>query len=96
MADKSSRALVLYGDGLARFISPAQTHLHSFASRACCGFLALPHPPPSENEDTRIIREFAELLDANEAYQNLALLPDATCPVSEGGNSCGHSGVIHF
>ncbi|KAL0372181.1 UNVERIFIED_CONTAM: Calcineurin B-like protein 10 [Sesamum calycinum] len=71
MADKPSRALVLYGDGLARFISPAQTHLHSFASRACCGFLALPHSPPSENEDTRIIREFAELLDANEAYQNL-------------------------
>ncbi|KAK4401219.1 hypothetical protein Sango_1228000 [Sesamum angolense] len=47
MADKPSRALVLYGDGLARFISPAQTHLHSFASRACCGFLALPHSPPS-------------------------------------------------
>ncbi|KAL0447401.1 UNVERIFIED_CONTAM: Calcineurin B-like protein 10 [Sesamum latifolium] len=71
MADKPSRALVLNGDGLARFITPAQTHLHSFASRACCGFLALPHSPPSENEDTRIIREFAELLDANEAYQNL-------------------------
>lgn len=71
MADKPSRALVLYGDGLARFISPTQTHLHSFASRACCGFLALPHSPPSENEDARIIREFAELLDANEAYQNL-------------------------
>ncbi|KAK4422229.1 hypothetical protein Salat_1805200 [Sesamum alatum] len=71
MADKPSRALVLYGDGLARFISPAHTHLHSFASRACCGFLALPHSLPSENEDTRIIREFGELLDANEAYQNL-------------------------
>ncbi|KAI3454135.1 hypothetical protein Pfo_010798 [Paulownia fortunei] len=70
MADKPSRALVLYGDGLARFISPAQTHLHSFASRASCGFLALSQSPPSENEDTRIIREFAEILDANEAYEN--------------------------
>ncbi|KAL0297221.1 UNVERIFIED_CONTAM: hypothetical protein Sradi_6774200 [Sesamum radiatum] len=79
MADKPSRALVLYGDGLARFISPAQTHLHSFASRACCGFLALPHSHPSDcrNEDTRIIREFAELLDANEAYQNLVRSVDA-------------------
>ncbi|KAL6544325.1 hypothetical protein OROGR_010822 [Orobanche gracilis] len=71
MADKPSRALVLYGDGLARFISPDQTHLHSFASRASCGFLALPHSPPSENEDTRTIREFAEILDSNEAFENL-------------------------
>ncbi|KAI3468132.1 hypothetical protein Pfo_024795 [Paulownia fortunei] len=70
MADKPSRALVFYGDGLARFIGPAQTHLHSFASRASCGFLALPHSPPSENEESRIIREFAELLDANEVYVN--------------------------
>ena len=29
MADKPSRALVLYGDGLARFIDPSHTHLHS-------------------------------------------------------------------
>ncbi|KAL6530742.1 hypothetical protein OROGR_014602 [Orobanche gracilis] len=71
MADKPSRALVLYGDGLARFVSPAQTHLHSFACRASCGFLALPHSPPSENEDTRTIREFAEILDSNEAFENL-------------------------
>lgn len=47
MADKPSRALVLYGDGLARFVSPTHTHLHSFATRACCGFLALPNSPPS-------------------------------------------------
>ncbi|XP_057786118.1 uncharacterized protein LOC131003605 isoform X2 [Salvia miltiorrhiza] len=70
MADKPSRALVLYGDGLARFMSPAQTHLNSLASRALCGFLALPHSPQSENEDMRIVREFAELLDANEAYES--------------------------
>lgn len=49
MADKPSRALVLYGDGLARFVGPAQTQLHSLASRALCGFLALPHSPPSGN-----------------------------------------------
>ncbi|KAL6547523.1 hypothetical protein OROHE_009228 [Orobanche hederae] len=73
MADKPSRALVLYGDGLARFVSPAQTHLHSFASRASCGFLALPRSPPSiaENEGTRTIREFAQILDSNEAFENL-------------------------
>ncbi|KAG8375662.1 hypothetical protein BUALT_Bualt10G0123600 [Buddleja alternifolia] len=73
MADKPSRALVLYGDGLARSVSPTQTHLHSLASRACCGFLALPHSPPSENEDARIVREFAELLDANDTQENCAL-----------------------
>lgn len=50
MADKPSRALVLYGDGLARFVSPAQTHLNSLASRALCGFLALPHSPPSGDD----------------------------------------------
>lgn len=66
MADKPSRALVLYGDGLARFLDPSHTHLHSFSSLSCCGFLTLPHPPPSENEDARIIREFAQLLDSHE------------------------------
>ncbi|GFP99349.1 hypothetical protein PHJA_002079000 [Phtheirospermum japonicum] len=71
MADKPSRALVLYGDGLARSISPAQTRLYSFASRASCGFMALPGSPPSEYEDTRVIREFAEILDANKAFENL-------------------------
>lgn len=45
MADKPSRALVLVGDGLARFISPSHTHLHTLASLACCGFLTLPHSP---------------------------------------------------
>lgn len=47
MADKPSRGLVLYGDGLARFVDPTHTHLHSLASLACCGFLSLPHSPPS-------------------------------------------------
>ncbi|XP_073287663.1 uncharacterized protein [Primulina huaijiensis] len=70
MADKPSRALLLYGDGLAGWIGPDHTHLHSFASRACCGFLALPQTPLSGNEETRIIREFLELLDANEAFDN--------------------------
>ncbi|XP_041993998.1 uncharacterized protein LOC121744508 [Salvia splendens] len=73
MADKPSRGLVLYGNGLARFLSPAHTHLNSLASRALCGFLALPHSPQSENEDMRIVREFAELLDANEAYESTAV-----------------------
>ncbi|KAF8400985.1 hypothetical protein HHK36_014288 [Tetracentron sinense] len=68
MADKPSRGLVLCGDGLARFISPSHTHLHFLASRASCGFLSLTHPPPSESEDERVVRELAQLLDANDAY----------------------------
>ncbi|KAF5748314.1 hypothetical protein HS088_TW04G00266 [Tripterygium wilfordii] len=65
MADKPSRALVLYGDGLARFIDPSHAHLHSLASKAACGFLSLPSASPSECEDERIVREFALLLDAS-------------------------------
>lgn len=67
MADKPSRGLILYGDGLARFIQPSHTHLHSLASIANCGFLSLPNSPPSESEDDRIVREFAVLVDAFEA-----------------------------
>ncbi|CAH2072990.1 unnamed protein product [Thlaspi arvense] len=67
MADKPSRALVFYGDGLARFIDPSATHIHSLASVASCGFLTLPHAPP-ETEKERIVREFAHLLDASDAY----------------------------
>ncbi|KAF7139487.1 hypothetical protein RHSIM_Rhsim07G0142500 [Rhododendron simsii] len=70
MADKPSRGLVVYGDGLARYINESHTQLHSLASRASCGFLSLPNSPPSESEDVRIVREFAELLDASEAYHN--------------------------
>lgn len=47
MADKPSRALVLYGDGLARFVKSSHTHLHSLASKASCGFLTLANAPPS-------------------------------------------------
>ncbi|GAV69107.1 hypothetical protein CFOL_v3_12608 [Cephalotus follicularis] len=66
MADKPSRALMLCGDGLARFIEPSHSYIHinSLASNACCGFLSLPNAPPSETEDERIVREFAQLLDA--------------------------------
>ncbi|EOA21215.1 hypothetical protein CARUB_v10001563mg [Capsella rubella] len=67
MADKPSRALVLYGDGLARFVDPSKTHIHSLASVASCGFLSLPHAPP-ETENERVVREFSHLLDASEAY----------------------------
>ncbi|CAD5331452.1 unnamed protein product [Arabidopsis thaliana] len=46
MADKSSRSLILYGDGLARFVDPSNTNIHSLASVATCGFLSLPNAPP--------------------------------------------------
>ncbi|KAH0888073.1 hypothetical protein HID58_050502 [Brassica napus] len=67
MADKPSKALVLYGDGLARVVDSSHTHIHSLASVASCGFLSLPHAPP-ETEKERIVREFSHLLDASEAY----------------------------
>ncbi|KAF5468001.1 hypothetical protein F2P56_012197 [Juglans regia] len=68
MAGKPSRALVLYCNGLARFIGPSHYHLHSLASKASCGFLTLPSAPPYESEDDRVVREFAVLMDACEAY----------------------------
>ncbi|KAK8913720.1 hypothetical protein KSP39_PZI023563 [Platanthera zijinensis] len=68
MADKPSRALVIYGDGLAPMVLPSHDNLHSFASMAVCGFLALRASPPSETEDERIIRDFAQLLDAYDFY----------------------------
>ncbi|XP_004291035.1 PREDICTED: uncharacterized protein LOC101307554 [Fragaria vesca subsp. vesca] len=83
MADKPSRALVLYGDGLARFVNPSHTHLHSLASNASCGFLSLPNAPPSESEDERIAREFAVLVDAYEAYTN----PSGSTTKEEGGEN---------
>ncbi|XP_048444377.1 uncharacterized protein LOC125479265 [Pyrus x bretschneideri] len=79
MADKPSRALVLYGDGLARFVDPSYTHLHSLASKASCGFLSLPIAPPSESEDERIVREFAVLLDAYEEERG----KKSVIPISE-------------
>lgn len=69
MADKPSRALVLYGHGLATLIKPCHSHIHTVASRACCGFLALDHVSPlPEAVDENLIRELAQLLDASEAF----------------------------
>ncbi|XP_072979083.1 uncharacterized protein [Typha angustifolia] len=68
MADRPSRALVVYGDGHASLVSPSHTNLHSVASRASCGFLSLRTPPPEETEDDRAVRELAQLLDAFDFY----------------------------
>ncbi|XP_037496934.1 uncharacterized protein LOC105638155 isoform X2 [Jatropha curcas] len=80
MADKPSRSLVLYGDGLAHFIDQSHTHIHSLASKAACGFLSLPNAPPLESEDERIVREFAYLLDACEAYQDKSVEKSTSMP----------------
>ncbi|CAN6451766.1 unnamed protein product [Victoria cruziana] len=63
MADKASRALVIYGDGLMPFLTPAHTNIHKLASLGSCGFLALRNAPIGENEDVRVVRELAQLLD---------------------------------
>ncbi|WVZ77971.1 hypothetical protein U9M48_025758 [Paspalum notatum var. saurae] len=74
MADKPSRALVLYAAGHAALLSPsagsaaAGSHLDSFASRASCGFLTLrspPAPPPTAGaeDDSSTLLELAQLLD---------------------------------
>lgn len=47
MADKPSRSVVVYGDGLARFVDSSHTHLHSLTSLSSCGFLSLSNSPPS-------------------------------------------------
>ncbi|XP_022996462.1 uncharacterized protein LOC111491705 isoform X1 [Cucurbita maxima] len=70
MADKPSRALVIFGDGLARFVDQSHTHLHALASLASCGFLSLPNAPPSESEEKRMIRELALLFDACDSFVN--------------------------
>ncbi|KAG1330598.1 hypothetical protein COCNU_02G005660 [Cocos nucifera] len=69
MADKPSRALVIYGDGYASLLSPSHVLLHSFASRASCGFLSLRTPPSGESENDRMVRELAQLLDAYDCYR---------------------------
>lgn len=71
MADKPSRSLVLFGDGLARSVDSSHSHFHSLASLSSCGFLSLPNSPPSESEDERTVREFAVLLDACHTYSNM-------------------------
>ncbi|XP_074571182.1 uncharacterized protein LOC141827761 [Curcuma longa] len=72
MADKASRALVIYGDGHANLVSPLHSHLHSFVSRSSCGFLSLRDAPDAqESENARRIREIAQLLDANDFYTTM-------------------------
>ncbi|XP_058001815.1 uncharacterized protein LOC131179303 isoform X2 [Hevea brasiliensis] len=71
MVHKPSRALVLYGDGLAHFVYSSHAYIHSLASKAACGFLSLPSAPPSESEDERIVREITNLLYAYEACQDM-------------------------
>ncbi|XP_031499646.1 uncharacterized protein LOC116263950 [Nymphaea colorata] len=68
MADKASRALVIYGDGLMPFLSRQHTNIHKLASLGCCGFLALRNAPLGENEDVKVARELAQLLDVPCAY----------------------------
>ncbi|XP_057524278.1 uncharacterized protein LOC130804011 isoform X3 [Amaranthus tricolor] len=71
MADKPSRALVLYGYGLAPLITPSHHHIHAVASKGSCGFLALDDSSPTPDiEDEKIIRELQQLLDANEASES--------------------------
>ncbi|KAL4570323.1 hypothetical protein LXL04_025975 [Taraxacum kok-saghyz] len=86
MADKPSRGLVLYGDGVARFLNPSHTHLHSLAAQSLCGFLSLPNFPPTENVDGRTVGEFLNLLDAYEDYTTLSVETQdkfITPPISE-------------
>ncbi|GAA0164835.1 hypothetical protein LIER_20380 [Lithospermum erythrorhizon] len=72
MADKASRGVILYGDGLARRVEPSHTNLHSFASLASCGLASLPNSPSQEDEGARRVREFAELLDATHVSMGTA------------------------
>lgn len=71
MADKPSRALVIFGDGCASLVSPSHFNLHSFATRASCGFLSLRDPPAPEAENDGTIRELAQLLDAYDLYLSM-------------------------
>ncbi|XP_026380336.1 uncharacterized protein LOC113275113 isoform X1 [Papaver somniferum] len=45
MADKSSRSLIIYGDGCVKHISSSHVHLHHLVSRGCSGFLSLAQSP---------------------------------------------------
>lgn len=47
MADKPSRALVIYGDGFAPLVNQSHAGLHSLAAMGACGFLALRASPPA-------------------------------------------------
>lgn len=69
MADKPSRALVIYGDGFAPLVNDSHSNLHCLAALSSCGFLAVRSPQlPSEKDIDRETREFAQLLDAYDHY----------------------------
>ncbi|KAK1314546.1 hypothetical protein QJS10_CPA06g00559 [Acorus calamus] len=72
MADKPSRALVVYGDGFAPLVRPSHAHIHSLASLASCGFLSVRSPPPSATEEDRSIHELALLLDAHDSEATIS------------------------
>ncbi|TVU33495.1 hypothetical protein EJB05_25318 [Eragrostis curvula] len=84
MADKPSRALVLYAAGHAALLAPAApaaagSHLDAFATRASCGFLTLRSPPASaattdSEANSSTILELAQLLDV---YDHLYPAKDA-------------------
>nr|CAB3448791.1 unnamed protein product [Digitaria exilis] len=60
MADKPSRAMVLYAAGHAALLAApagsaaAGSSLNAFASRASCGFLTLRSPPASPATTARL------------------------------------------
>ncbi|KAI3881794.1 hypothetical protein MKX03_002808 [Papaver bracteatum] len=79
MADKASRSLIIYGDGLVKQISSSHIHLHDLVYRGCSGFLSLTQSPNAETEDERVVRELAQLLDAYDAYMKKG----GSCTTSE-------------
>jgi hypothetical protein len=83
MADKPSRALVIYGDGLADAVESHHSHLHQLAASGSCGFLALrtlptPHPGSSADGSERTVLELAQLLDVYDIYTEKARKEDAS------------------
>ncbi|CAM6030574.1 unnamed protein product [Sphagnum balticum] len=73
MADKPSRALVIYGDGLLPVVGPQHRHLHELAVSGSCGFLALRALPPSVVGGERLVTELAQLIDVHDAYTSCVL-----------------------
>ncbi|CAM0947149.1 unnamed protein product [Alopecurus aequalis] len=77
MADKPSRALVLYAAGHAAVLPPAaagsggtKSHLDAFVSLSSCGFLSLRTPTAVNDggdKDSDTILELAQLLDVYDA-----------------------------
>lgn len=83
MADKPSRALVLYAAGHAALLAGGgggKGHLDAFASIASCGFLSVRTPAVNEDggdKDSDTILELAQLLDVY----------DGLCPAKDGETS---------